>query len=69
MEQILEKEKIYIIIPVLEEKAEKTQEKSKEIKQKRKLRKDSRKHQKNIDVNKIKNRIDASKYSAGFYNR
>ncbi len=69
MEQILEKEEIYIIIPEIEEKAEKAKEKSKKIKQKRKLRIHSRKHQKNIDVNKIKNMIDASRYNAGFYNR
>ena len=66
---MFEKEEIYIIIPVVEEKAEKAKQKSKDVKQKCKLRINSKKHQKNINVNKIKNRIDASRYNAGLYNR
>ena len=69
MKQILEKEEIFVIIPVVEEKAEKAKLKSKEVKQKSKIRKHSKKHQQNIDINKIKNKINASIYNAGIYNR
>ena len=69
MKQILEKEEVYIIIPVVEKKAEKAKEKSKGFKQKRKIRKQSYKHKKNIDINKIKNNIDASLYGARIYNQ
>ncbi len=69
MNQILEKEEIYIIIPVVEENAEKVKKKSRKVKQKRKIRANFKRSQGNIEVNKIKNKIDASKYNAGFYNR
>lgn len=69
MELALEKEAIYIILPEIEEKAEKVQEKPKEIKKKLKFRKHAKQHQERIDINKIKNKMNASRYRATFYNR
>lgn len=69
MELVLEKEAIYIILPEIEEKAEKVQEKPKEIKKKLKFRKHAKQHQERIDINKIKNKMNASRYRATFYNR
>jgi len=69
MELVLEKEAIYIILPEIEEKAEKVEEKPKEIKKKLKFRKHANQHQERIDINKIKNKMDASTYGATFYNR
>ncbi len=69
MELALEKETIYIILPEIEEKAEKVQEKPKEIKKKLKFRKHAKQHQERIDINKIKNKMNASRYRATFYNR
>lgn len=69
MELALEKEAIYIILPEIEEKAEKVQEKPKEINKKLKFRKHAQQHQERIDINKIKNKMNASRYRATFYNR
>ena len=69
MEQVLEKEAYYILLPEIEEKAEKVEEKPKEIKYKLKFRKHAKQHQERIDINKIKNKMDASRYGASFYNR
>lgn len=69
MEQILEKEPIYIIIPEIEEKAENVKEKPNKIKKTLKLRKHAKQHQERIDINRIRNKIDASRYGATFYNR
>ena len=69
MEQVLEKEAFYILLPEIEEKAEKVEEKPKEIKYKLKFRKHAKQHQERIDINKIKNKMDASRYGASFYNR
>ena len=69
MEQVFEKEAIYIILPEIEEKAEKAKEKPKKVKKKLKLRKHVRQNQNRIDVNKIRNKLDASRYGATFYNR
>ncbi len=69
MEQVFEKEAIYILIPEIEEKAEKIKEKPKKVKKKLKLRKHVKQHQERIDVNKMKNKLDASRYGATFYNR
>jgi len=68
MGQVLEKEAIYVILPEIEEKAEKVDEKPKEIKKKLKFRKHAKQHQERIDINKIKNKMDASRYGATFYN-
>ena len=69
MELVFEKEAIYIILPEIEEKAEKVEEKPKEIKYKLKFRKHAKQHQERIDINKIKNELDVSRYGASFYNR
>ncbi|MEE9377733.1 MAG: hypothetical protein V3V33_06820 [Candidatus Lokiarchaeia archaeon] len=69
MEQVFEKEAIYIIIPEIEEKAEKVKEKPKKVKKGLKLRKHVKQHQNRIDINKIRNKMDASRYGATFYNR
>ena len=69
MGQVLEKEAIYVILPEIEEKAEKVQEKPKEIKKKLKFRKHAKQHQERIDINKIMNKMNASRYRATFYNR
>ena len=69
MDQVLEKEAYYILLPEIEEKAEKVEEKPKEIKYKLKFRKHAKQHQERIDINKIKNKMDASRYGASFYNR
>jgi len=69
MELVLEKEAIYIILPEIEEKAEKVEEKPKEIKKKLKFRKHAKQYQERIDINKIKNKMNASTYGATFYNR
>lgn len=69
MEQIYEKEAIYIILPEIEEKAEKVKEKPSKLKKKLKLRNHSKQHQERINVNKIRNKMDASRYGATFYNR
>jgi len=69
MEQVLEKKAIYTILPEIEEKAEKVEEKPKEIKKKLKFRKHAKQHQERIDINKIRNKMDASRYRTTFYNR
>ena len=69
MEQVFEKEAIYIILPKIEEKAEISKEKPIGIKRKLKLRKHVKQHQGRIDINKIKNNMDASRYGSTFYNR
>ena len=69
MELVIEKKPIYIILPEIEEKAEKVEEKPKEIKKKLKFRKHAKQHQERIDINKIKNKMDASRHGATFYNR
>jgi len=68
MVQVFEKEEIYIIIPAIEEKEEKVKEKPRKIKNKIKLRKHAKQHQERIDINKIRNKMDASRYRATFYN-
>ena len=68
MGQVLGKEAIYVILPEIEEKAEKVDEKPKEIKKKLKFRKHAKQHQERIDINKLKNKMDASRYGATFYN-
>jgi nucleoside diphosphate kinase len=65
----VEKEAIYIVIPVVEEKAEKIEEKKAQIKKKLKIRKHAKQHQERINVNKMKKKIDSSMYRATFYNR
>ena len=69
MEQVIEKEAIYIILPKIEEKAEKVEEKPKEIKKKFKFRKHAKQHQERININKIRNNMDASRYRASLYNQ
>ena len=69
MEQVIEKEAIYIILPEIEEKAEKVEEKPKEIKKKFKFRKHAKQHQERININKIRNNMDASRYRASLYNQ
>ncbi|TKJ18258.1 MAG: hypothetical protein CEE43_18530 [Promethearchaeota archaeon Loki_b32] len=69
MEQVFEKEPFYIVLPEIEEKAEKVEEKPKEIKKKLKFRKHAKQHQERIDINKIRNKMNASRYRATLYNR
>jgi len=69
MELALEKEAMYIVLPEIEEKVEKVEEKPKEITIKPKFRKHAKQHQERIDINKIKNKMDASRYGATFYNQ
>jgi hypothetical protein len=69
MVQVLEKEEIYILIPEIEEVAEKVEEKPKKVKRKLKLGKYAKQHQGRIDINKMKNKVDANIYRASLYPR
>ena len=69
MVQVLEKEELYVIIPEIEEKAEKVEEPPKKVKRKIRLGKHAKQHQGRIDINKMKNKVDSSIYRAGFYPR
>lgn len=69
MVKVLEKEEIYILIPEIKEKAEKVKEKQKKIRKKMKILKHSTHLQENININKMKNKIDSSIFRVNFYNR
>jgi hypothetical protein len=72
MVQVLEKqerEAIYIVIPEIEEKAEKVEKKKEQAKNKLKIRKHPKQHQERVNISKIRNKIDACRYQANVYNR
>ena len=65
----VENEAIYVYIPVVEEKAEKIEEKPKQAKLKLKFLKHAKQHQERISINKIKSKVDPSMYRMNIYNR
>ena len=67
MAQVLEKEEIYIIIPEVEEKAERVEKKSKKAKRKVNAGSYAKDHEEKIYINKMKNTVDASTYIGGYY--
>ncbi|MFX0004518.1 MAG: hypothetical protein ACFE9C_07225 [Candidatus Hodarchaeota archaeon] len=69
MVQVLEKEKIYIIIPEIKEKAEKVKEKQKKINKKIKVLNHAKLVKKNININNLKNNIDSSMFGVNYFNR
>lgn len=72
MVQVLEKvenEAIYILIPEVQEKAEKVEEKKDHIKKRIKIRKHAKQHQERLSINQVRNNIDACWYGANNYNR
>ena len=66
MVQVLEKEELYILIPEIEEKAEKAEEKVKKSKKKVKSGKFAKKHQERICINNARNKVDASVFRSGY---
>ncbi|MFW9829125.1 MAG: hypothetical protein ACFFEY_16225 [Candidatus Thorarchaeota archaeon] len=70
MVQVLENKELYVIIPLLEEKAEKVENIEKKVKRKLiKLGKHAKQHEGKIDIKKVKNYADANVYRAGLYPR
>jgi division protein CdvB (Snf7/Vps24/ESCRT-III family) len=65
----LENEAIYLVIPVIEEKAKKIKEKPEQIKKRLKFRNHAKIHQEHICIDKMKKKVDSSIYRSGFYNR
>lgn len=61
---VLEEEEIYLVIPeVIEEVKEKIEPKPK----KKFFKKYSKSHKKQIDINKLKNKLDANIYRGGIF--
>ncbi|MFW9819305.1 MAG: hypothetical protein ACFFE5_06820 [Candidatus Thorarchaeota archaeon] len=72
MVQVLEKqerETIYVLIPEIEEKAEKIEKKKEQSKPKLKVGTSIKRHQERVNVNKVKNKVDACRFQANIYNR
>jgi hypothetical protein len=72
MVQVLEKherEAIYILIPEIEEKAEKIEKKKEQNKKRLLDRNIIKRHQERVDISKIKNKVDACSVQAYNYNR
>jgi hypothetical protein len=69
MNQMLEQEEIYILIPEIQEKAEKVKEKTKKIRKKIKVLNHFKYHQERKNINKVKNIIDSSMLGVNYYNR
>jgi hypothetical protein len=72
MVQVLDKherEAIYILIPEIEEKAEKIEKKKEQIIKKLKNINLIKRHQERVDISKIKNKVDACWIRAYNYNR
>ena len=74
MVQVLERlenenESLYIIIPLVEEKAEIVKEEPEQIKVKFKLRKHAKQHQERININNVKNKVDSIVYRGLTFNR
>ncbi len=74
MVQVLEKlenenQGLYIIIPLVEEKAENLKEEPEQIRVKFKFRKHAKQHQGRININNVKNKVDSIVYRGLTYNR
>ena len=72
MVQVIEKherEAIYILIPEIEEKAEKVEKKKEQDRKKFKVRKIIKRHQERVDISKVKNKVDACMFQPYNYNR
>lgn len=72
MVQVIEKherEAIYILIPEIEEKAEKVEKKKEQYRKKFKVREIIKRDQERVDISKVKNKIDACMFQPYNYNR
>jgi hypothetical protein len=70
MVQVLEKKELYIVLPVIEEEAEKVEKVEKLVNKKKiRLGKHTKQHEGRININKVKSYAEAKVYRAGFYPR
>ncbi|MFW9969005.1 MAG: hypothetical protein ACFFDF_02315 [Candidatus Odinarchaeota archaeon] len=64
----LEKEAIYIVIPEVKEKAKKVEEKKKQFNREARIKRYAKQHQERVNINKIRNKVDACRFQVNLYN-